>query len=68
MSALWIAMDCTQVKDGSQTPTMEVGSSSEYSDFCQNIRRHNEEDSNKIWNMYPQPNDLQLPLSQHKIF
>jgi len=48
---------------------MEAGNSSEYSDnFYQNIRRHNEEDSNKIWKMYPQPKGLDLPLSQQKIF
>jgi hypothetical protein len=68
MSALWNAMFCCQVKHDSETLTMEAGNSSEYSDnFYQNIRCHNEEDSDKIWEMYPQPNGLELPLSQHKI-
>jgi len=48
---------------------MEAGSSPEYSDnFYQNIRRHNEEDSNKIWKMCPQSKGFGLPLSQHKMF
>ena len=43
---------------------MEAGISTEYSDnFYQNVRRHNEEDSNNIWKMYPQPNGLEVPLS-----
>ena len=59
MSALWNAVFCSRVKDDSKTLTMDEGSSSEYSHVYQNIRRHNEEDSNKY--------GLALSLSEHKI-